>query len=72
MQESLSIADEIRDSKLNLEHESLKNRLRNMHEKMHGKCHPARDNDINEDFINHLLPYLKQKKSFGYNIKQNQ
>jgi len=68
MQEALSISDDIRDKKLNLEYEVLKIRLKNMHKRMYGGG-PAMDNDINDDFIKHLLPYLKGKKSFGYEIK---
>ena len=70
MQESLSISEDIRDKRLNLEHEALKTRLKNMHKRMYGGG-PAIDNDINDDFIEHLFLYLKEEKPFGYEIKEN-
>jgi len=68
--EALSIGEEIRNGETKLEHEALKERLRKMYVRVTPRSVGNVDNDINEDFVNYILSYLKEEKSFGYTIKE--
>ena len=69
MQESVTIGNEIRNGELILKHEPLKEWLKEIYMKIYEGHTVARDNDINDEFVAHLLPYLKGEKPFRYKIK---
>ncbi len=69
--ESLKIADEIRNQKIELNHDSVKERLRKMYCKINDNVDGGDAKlDINDEFVDYLLPYLNKEKNFGYEIIQ--
>jgi|SRR3989344_4250618 len=65
--ESLKIANEIRNQKIQLNHNSIKERLEEMYCNINETF--GRKEDINDEFIEYLLLYLKKEKQFNYQIK---